>query len=63
MNWHDCAGSRRKRARAYWCGMGSRPEVMRAGLIVYRDAATDAAREDALLGIVDQYDADCKASA
>ena len=60
MDWHDCAGPRRQRARAYWVGMGSRPEVMRAGLVAYRDAPSDAEREAALLGIVDQYDTDVR---
>lgn len=59
--YHRVLGSRRKRGRAYWIGFGSRPEVMRAGLAAYRDARTDAAREAALLGIVNQYDADCNA--
>lgn len=52
--------TRRQRGRVYWIGMGSRPEAMRAGLIAYRDAKDDAAREDALLGIVNQYDEDCR---
>ncbi len=60
MDWHDCAGPRRRRARAYWIGMGSRPEVMRSGLIAYRDAKTGKLAELALLGIVAQYDADVK---
>lgn len=58
LEWHDCAGSRRSRGRAYWVGMGSRPEVLRAGLIAYRDAKTGKLAELALLGIVAQYDAD-----
>lgn len=61
MNWHGCAGPRRQRARAYWIGMGSRPEIMRAGLIAYRDASTERGKEAALLGIVEQYDADVAA--
>lgn len=61
--YHQVLGSRQKRGRAYWIGFGSRPEIMRAGLIAYRDAASDAEREQALIGIVDQYDADCKAEA
>jgi hypothetical protein len=63
MDWHDCAGPRRQRAKAYWVGMGSRPEGMRAGLIAYRDATNDKAKENALLGIVNQYDADVREQA
>lgn len=57
------ASTRINRARIYWIGIGSRDDVMRRGLAAYRDATTDAGREDALLAIVDQYDADVRASA
>lgn len=52
--------TKQQRGRVYWIGMGSRPEVLRAGLIAYRDAKDDVAREVALLGIVNQYDEDCR---
>ena len=50
--------TKRRRARAYWIGLGSQTEVLRAGLIAYRDSPNPADQERALLGIVEQYDRD-----
>lgn len=53
-------GTKTQKARVHWIGLGSRKDVLRGGLISYRDASDDKAKEDALLGIVNQYDADVR---
>ena len=63
--WEVCEdigmnSTKKQAARVNWIGIGSRKDVLRGGLIAYRDAKDDAGREAALLGIVDTYDADCR---
>lgn len=56
----DMIRNKKELARCYWVGFGSKPETLRSGLIAFRDATSHESREEALLTIVDEYDAEVK---